>query len=338
MVGARFINTGRDPRKRSAAAELMRLEIEKKGKLPAGERYKLLMKKKLDANKQKAMFHNGGRKMSKRAEQALKEIAAKKAAKEAKALRRMVIVQPKIYHNGKLNAKGKITDIEGNVVAEVNTKNGKMATATGWGLGKYKPGSQRTHAIIMDAIDKHSPYFIKQRQLAALQAQQMIGGGLYGPAPQETLNIYGPEKTTTSNVWVSEAGKAEQFNFYGEAASGPRQNIGVTAWGAMADNPWGTFADNAWGTTADNVWGTASTNVWGGMGGNPFAGKAVQFWGTGNGRNYLQSITNNIKAFFGIKSKAGKEAYRAILQSRGSRGGGAGAARSAVARTARVGR
>lgn len=329
MVGTRFINTGRDPRQRSAAAELMRLEIEKKGKLPPGERYKLLMKKKLEANKQKAAFNNpNGRQMSKRAEQALKEIAAKKAAKEAKALRRMVIVQPKIYHNGKLNAKGKISDIEGNIIAEVNTKNGKIATTGGWSLGKYKPGSQRTHAAIMEAIDKHSPYYIKQRQLQMQQNQQASGvGNLYGPPPQETMNLYG-----VINSMQQEQGKAEQFNFYGEAANGPRQNIGVTAWGAMADNPWGTFADNAWGTTSDNVWGTTNTNVWGGIGGSPFAGKAVQFWGTGNGKNYLKSITSLFKAYFGFKSKRGKNAFKASIRASRSSGRSSSRARAARAR------
>jgi hypothetical protein len=324
MVGSRFINTSRDPRKRSAAAELMRLELDKKGKLPPGERYKLLLKKKLAASKEKAMMSNpNGRRMSKRAEQALKEISARKAAKEAKALRRMVIVQPKIYHNGKLNAKGKITDIEGNIVAQVNTKNGKMATTGGWGLGKYRPASMRTHAAIMDAIDKYSPYYVKQRQMQ----QQTQGGSVHGAITQETLNVYGYSNNPND--------QAQPLNLYGEASAGPRQNIGVTAWGAMADNPWGTFADNAWGTTADNVWGTASTNVWGGLGGNVFGGRAVQFWGTGNGTNYLKSVTNIVKAFFGISSKNGKEAFKASVR---ARSGGDAAARTSAVRTARVGR
>jgi len=335
MGTIRYFSGGREGGKRSVAAELMRLEIEKKGKFQPGERYKILLKKKLAASREKAMLSNPtGRKMSKKAEQALREIAAKKAAKEAKAMRRMVIVQPKIYHNGKINAKGKITDIEGNIVAQVNTKNGKMATTGGWALGKYQGGSQRTHAAIMGAIDKYSPYYIKQRQL------QQAGNGGTVLGQQEVMNLYG-----STNYMVQEAAPQPVFQHhhaYGQAAEGPRQNIGVTAWGAMADNPWGTFADNAWGTSADNVWGTASTNVWGGLGGSPFGGgKGVQLWGTGNGKNYLKSVTTLIKAYFGMSSKSGKAAFKTVVQSRvasnraGSGGGNSAVARSAVGCTAR---
>ncbi len=334
MGTVRYFSGGRDDKKRSAASELMRLEIQKKGKLQPGERYKMLLKKKLAASREKAMFGNNGRVMSKKAEMALREIAAKKAAKEAKALRRMVIVQPKIYHNGKINAKGKITDIEGNIVAQVNTKNGKMATTGGWALGKYQSGSNRTHQAIMGAIDKYSPYYIKQRNLQ----QSANGGTVLGE--QEVLNLYG-----TTNYMVQQAAPQpayEHHHTYGQAAEGPRQNIGVTAWGAMADNPWGTFADNAWGTTADNVWGTASTNVWGGLGGSPFGGgKGVQLWGTGNGKNYLKSVTTLIKAYFGMSSKNGKDAFKSVVQARQASnaaaraGSGSSTARAAVGRTAR---
>lgn len=297
----------------------MRLEIEKKGKLPPGERYKMLLKKKLAANKEKAMFNQpGGRMMSKRAEQALKEIAAKKAAKEAKALRRMVIVQPKIYHNGKVNQKGNILDIEGNIVGKIDTKTGKM-TASGSNLGKYKPGSSRTHQAIMGAIDKYSPYYIKQRKLQEAAALATIYG------QQETVNLFGVAEGRHDDHH-----KPEKMNLFGDTGGKDRTNVGITAWGAMADNPWGVFADNAWGTMSDNVWGTASSNIWGGIGGSPF-GKGVQFWGTGNGKNYLQSLTNIIKAYFGIRSKSGKEAFKAVVQARSSGGNSAG--RSAPVRT-----
>jgi hypothetical protein len=327
MATVRYFGGGRDSRKRSAAAELMRLEIDKKGKLQPGERYKILLKKKLAAAREQAMLKQaGGRNMSKKAEQAIKEIAAKKAAKEAKALRRMVIVQPKIYHNGKINAKGKVTDIEGNIVAQVNLKNGKMATAGGWSLGKYKPASMRTHQALMEAIDKYSPYYIKQRQMQMAQQAALLNGG-----HDEVINLYGANTPNTQQA-------PQALNLFGEAASGPRQNIGVTAWGAMADNPWGTFADNAWGTTSDNVWGTASTNVWGGIGGNAFGGKGIQFFGTGNGTNYLKSLTSIIKAYFGFSSKSGKDAFKAVVKARQAGGGSSGrnaTARAAVGRTGR---
>src|SRR5690348_11592522 len=104
MVGTRYFNTGRDGGRIGAASEIVRIEIMKKGKLPAADRYKMILKKKLEANKAQAMGNvrtkvgfgmpgnlKEARKMSKLAEQKLKEVAMKKAAKEAKKLRQMVI-------------------------------------------------------------------------------------------------------------------------------------------------------------------------------------------------------------------------------------------------------
>src|SRR5690348_842051 len=116
----------------------MRIEIMKKGKLPAVDRYKQILKKKMGENKEKALGNikkpgfgfpssfKEARKMSKLAEQKLKEVAQKKASKEAKKMRQMVIVSPRNYQNGSIDKKGKIYDIAGNVVAQVNTKNGKI--------------------------------------------------------------------------------------------------------------------------------------------------------------------------------------------------------------------
>jgi len=159
----------------------------------------------------------------------------------------------------------------------------------------------------------------------AQQAALLNGGH------DEVINLYGANTPNTQQA-------PQALNLFGEAASGPRQNIGVTAWGAMADNPWGTFADNAWGTTSDNVWGTASTNVWGGIGGNAFGGKGIQFFGTGNGTNYLKSLTSIIKAYFGFSSKSGKDAFKAVVKARQAGGGSSGrnaTARAAVGRTGR---
>lgn len=323
--------------KRSAASELMRFEIQKKGKLPAADRYKRILKKKMEESRAKALsnvstgFKLPGslkdvRKISKRAEAALKEIAARKAAKEAKALRRMVIVEQRNFQNGRIEKNGKIYDIAGNLVGEVKLKNGKMQTMTGWGFGQYKAKNYLTNIAIQDAITKYSPYYINMRKMQAMQTMQ--------DAP-DVINVHGPKTTPASNFYGyqgSDAGAA--FSPYGEDSLGPRQNIGMTSWGARSDNVWGTFTDNAWGTSTDNVWGSNSTDIWGGIGGNIFGGKYIQVWGTGNGKNYLKGLTGFFAALFGIKTKKSREAFRAnVAKVRAGRAAAAAVARTSSART-----
>lgn len=331
MVGARYFNTGRDAGRVGVASEIARLEIMKKGKLPSTERYKQILKKKLESEKKKVLgdrvkvgFTIPGslkeaRKMSRQAEQKLKELAQKKAAKEAKRLRKMVIVTPRNYHNGSLDKKGKIYDVAGNVVGQVNTKNGKMSTMHGWNLGKYKPQSYRTDIVIQQAIDQHSPYFINQRRQQLLQQQGVVQYTSFGPPAEEgaTHNLYGSLQT------------AADSNFYGADAGPARQNIAATAWGARSDNVWGNFADNTWGTFADNVWGGNYSDVWGGMGaGNLWGQKGVRIWGTGSGKNYILKFTSAIAALFGFSTKQNRERLQSLNKA-ASRSSAPTAARSA---------
>jgi len=300
MSTIRFFSGGRDQGKRNSVAnEIMRIEFEKKGRMSSTDRFKLIMKRKMEEQK-KQMGGDNLKPMSERARQALKQIAAKKAAKAAKQLRQSVIVQPRVYANGRLTQKGQIQDIAGNMIGEVNTKNGKMSAMLGGNFGRYKPKSHQTDALIQEAINKYSPYYIQQRKIQAMQAAGLdpVTGQPINP---QVVNVYGVQ---------SGGGNEQGFNAYGEAAGGPKQNIGVTAWGARSDNVWGTFADNAWGSSMDNVWGTNSTDVWGGIGGNPFGGKSVQFFGTGNGKNYIKIVTNFIAGILGIKNKKTADAFK----------------------------
>lgn len=294
------------------ASEIMRIEIMKKGKLPSADRYKQIMKKKLADDKQKAMGKKTSlwslpgtiqqaRHMSKYAEQALQQIAQKKAKKEAKALRQMVIVQPRNFQNGRLTQKGKIYDIAGNLVGQVNTKNGRMSTMNGWSFGKYKPKSVFTNMAIENAIHVHSPYFINLRKQQLLQQQGVVQYGVHGPASGgDVLNVYGNAPTDPST-------------YYGADVTGPRQNVGVTAWGARSDNVWGTFSDNVWGKSLDNVWGGMSTDVWGGISvGGLWGQKGPNIWGTGNGHNYLRGVTNFLAALFGLSDKKNRQRLRSL--------------------------
>lgn len=340
MSTIRHFNGSRETRKRGPAAEQMMFEIKKKGKLPAGERYKRLLNKKLQENREKVGLPQkkgfsfsdkiyNPKKMSARAEQALKEIAMKKAAKLAKAEREMVIVAPKNFSNGSINRKGQIFDVAGNVVAKVNLKNGKMATNLGTSLGKYKARSYMTEVNIQNAINLHSPYFIQQRRLQQLQQMQAAG---------MAMTVHGPmDSPDTINVFGQRSGGIEHQSpsfdtTYGSNFAGPRQNIGVTAWGAMSDNVWGTYSDNIWGQSADNVWGMNSTDVWGGIGvGGLWGTKDVRVWGTGTGKNYIKGITNFMAALFGLKNKGTSEKLNAF---RGA-SKGSGGSRGATMRTTR---
>lgn len=331
MVGARYFNTGRDAGRVGVASEIARLEIVKKGKLPAATRYKEILKKKLKSEKDKVVgarakvgFSLPGsvteaRKMSKQAEQKLKEIAQRKAIKEARRLQRMVIVTPRKYHNGSLDGKGKIYDVAGNVVGNVNTKNGKMMTMHGAHLGKYKAKSYRTDITIQQAIDTHSPYFINLRKQQLLQQQGAAAQyGVLGPPaqPGDTLNLYGPTQSFTESSYGTDAGPV-------------RQNVGVTAWGVRSDNVWGNFAENTWGTFADNVWGGNYSDVWGGIGGGTMWGqKGPNVWGTGSGQNYIAKLTNAISALFGFSTKKNRERLQSLNRA---------AARSTAPTTTRTG-
>ena len=336
-----------------AASELMRLEIQKKGKMPAAQRYKRLMKQQLEENKKEALGASykkpfsfsdkigGGGKMSARAEQALKEIAMKKAAKLAREERQMVIVQPRNFINGRLTKKGEIYDVAGNIVGKVNSKNGKMTTNTGWGFGRYKPKSMMTDMKITDAINKHSPYFIQQRKMQMLE--QHGGGYNYGVhgnmMADDVINIHGKQGANGNPYGYNTDGQ-EGMSAYGTNVAGPRQNIGVTAWGARSDNVWGAYTDNAWGVSTDNVWGSNTTDVWGGIGsGNLWANSGVKIWGTGNGRNYLRGLFGFVGALFGLgfaskKNRSRLAALNNLARASAQRSSSKGS--SATMRTART--
>jgi len=322
MVGTRYFNTGRDAGRVGVASEIMRIEIVKKGKLPVADRYKQILKKKMDANKHKVLgdrvkvgftlptSFGEARKMSKLAEQKLKEVAQKKAIKEAKKLQRMVIITPRTYANGVLDKKGKIYDVAGNLVAQVNSQNGRMSTMMGWSLGRYKPKSFMTDITIQNAINLHSPYFINQRRLQMLQQQGVQQFGVHGMTglPDDVINVQGTSTPVQSTA------------FYGSDLGPARQNVGMTSWGARSDNVWGNFADNAWGGFADNAWGGVNTDIWGGISAPGMWGqKGPNIWNTGSGRNLLRAIMGTVGGLFGLSTKQGRMRLNAITKASSSR-------------------
>ncbi len=306
--------------KRMDAANNMQ-EMHTKLKLKSASDYKLALNRKLKERQNEKMLESAGKFRSKRAADALKQIAIKKAAKEMKALRSMVVVKPQSFTNGSINKNGKIYDVANNLIGEVNRKNGNMATTMGWSFGKYKPRSYATSAAIQEAINKYSPYYINLRKMQAMQQGGMI-------ITDEVINLYGGNSSAQQGM----------SDFYGNDVSGPRQNIGVTAWGAMSSNAWGTFSDNAWGTVSDNAWGTASTDVWGGIGvGGMWGAKGPTIWGTGSGKNYLRKFANAVAALFGISlntkdSRAAKREFIAQHRAASRSGGSATTQRTTTRR------
>jgi hypothetical protein len=282
----------------------MRIEIQKKGRFTPQERYKFIMKKKLAASREEALGSKAKKigfndkikdSLSKTTDKAIKELSAKRAAKAAKAIRNMVLIEPRRFSNGRLTKSGKILDVADNVVGTVNRKNGKMATTMGWGIGKYKPRSYMTAMNIQSAINQYSPYFIAQRKAQLGDNFNPQTGGLH--QPHDTINVYGysppPQQSPGSSIW----GSSDSDNW--------RAGPGVTAWGVASNNVWGSFADNAWGTNADNVWGGNESNIWGGVGdaGNLWKWKGMNVWNTGSGTNYLKGLTSRVAAFFGLGLK-----------------------------------
>lgn len=332
MPGVRFFSGGRElGKQKTIAQEIMYLEVQKKGKLDSQERFKFIMKRKLEESRKKvelAKQSKGGRPMSQKAEKALKDIAAKKAAKEQKALRRMVIIQPRTFTNGRLNKKGGIYDIAGNKVGQVNSKDGKIATYLGTHLGYYKPKSHHTTALIQGAIDQWSPYYINMRKMQALQAAGIdpltgqplnpMNTNVYGPTNSDGGTVYGPRNAQAAMLGAgyqsmgaalynnTQYRNPEAENVYGAEIAAPASTIAGTVHGAASNNVWGNFADNAWGTSFDNVWGGNNSDVWGGLGGNPYGsfGKAVQLWGTGNGVNHIKALITKLSQLFGLNTKA----------------------------------
>ncbi len=351
MSTTRYFSGSREGGKRSVASDLKRIEIQKGGKFSATDRYqhmlkatknlkrmqdlkgekednsarfKRLLNEKLEQNKKAASqgsgkgglmqskykSQTGG--MSVSAQNALKQMAMKKAAKEAKALRRMVLITPKRFHNGRITEKGKIFDVADNYIGKVHKKDGRITTVMGGTVGKYKPKSYFNNILLQDTINKYSPYFINLRKMQAMQqgaaAMNMHGGGTaWGPPPEVAINLYGYDTSPRENLGAG-------MSMWGDESAVRQGAAGTNAWGMASNNVWGTFSDNVWGTNADNVWGGTNNNIWGDIGAPSLWGqRGPNIWGTGNGKNYLQGVTRFIMGILGIRTGAEREARRGAI-------------------------
>lgn len=327
--------TGSRPPGGGEAYKMKRLEIMKGGKLPMTntERYKHILKKKVQEYNEKSQMNpragfilpgakfdpKAGPQMSKRAQEAIKQMSQRKAAKEAKMMRRMVPIVPRNYGSyGRLDSKGNVFDEVNNLVLKVDGKKGKVFTMSGWTVGKYRPKGALHEMMMKDAILKNSPYHIKLRQLELQrQVEQMYAAGRgelngpYAPVTLADLNVI--------NVQGHASGDEGHAHYNGMQVRG---NLGVGAWGVMSSNVHGTFAENVHGGFADNVWGRASSNIWGGIGdpGNFWSKPGRNIWTSGRGtgqKNYIGMGFSMIAAFFGFGNKKANARARAMMAKAG---------------------
>lgn len=338
MQTTRFFSGARMGHKGGEASRMKKMEIMKGGKLaftPA-ERYQRLIRKKIEEHNAKAQANprnsfmlpgaaSATKNISRKAQQAIAEISKRKAIKEEKELRQMVVIKPKRYYDnqgyfGRVDAKGQVFDEMENLVLRVDRKKGRVKTVNGFPLGKYKPKSWSHTSWMRDWITKNSPYHHRlrqmelQRQVAAMYGMTTMASSVYGAANIDVtvVDVHG-QSLHGDDIRLQNAS---------------RNNLGITAWGVVSNNIHGTFGDNVHGTFSDNVWGRASTNIWGGIGdaggvwGKP---GARRIWGTGNPnqKNYIAAAFWGLASLFGIGGRlaARRNARTASAAARSSGGG-----------------
>ncbi len=209
----------------SSTTKLLRDELRKKGRITP-ETYKKIIQQKLNEAKAKAgsrensSFNMFGkmaqnkREHSVKAQKTIQFMAEEALMKAAAKLRKEVIIEVRRFFNGNIDKKGKIYDVAGNIVAQVNLKNGFITTVYGQNLGVYKPKSYLTVAAITDAINKNSPFLINQRKTIEMQKNAQ---------PVAQLDVW---SRTPTDVWG---------------------NAKTDVWGRTATDIWGRTQTDAWG-------------------------------------------------------------------------------------------
>ncbi len=176
-----------------------------------------------------SMFGSGG--TVKRSEKAQKAVDMMNQARRAKELRRAnkeVVILARRFTNGKIDQKGRIYDVAGNIVAKVNIKNGAISDINGQHIGIYKAKSQAVVNSIQDAINRVSPYFANQRA-AILQQRKFEAESAENSGAQ--LDVW--SRTPTD------------------------------AWGRVATDIWGRPKSDIWGRTQRDMWGNQQVDAWG---------------------------------------------------------------------------
>lgn len=192
MATPRFFSGSRDSGGKgstSSVSAMMRAQLKKDKKVNFAEINKKLLQNKLMEAKLSALTGEkkapqsivGGRSAppttegrSKRTDAIVKMVMQREKAKAEKAARKAVNVEAARFVNGKIDSKGRIYDVAGNLVAKVNVKNGQMTTNYGQSIGVYKAKSYMTKIAIEQAIVKNSPFLINQRAQMEKKRQEQL--------------------------------------------------------------------------------------------------------------------------------------------------------------------
>ncbi len=169
----------------------------------------------------------GNKRRSKKAEETIEKVNRLREERAVKKANKEVVIVPRRFINGKIDEKGRIKDITGNVVAKVNLKNGAMTDINGQYFGVYISKNQGVVNKIEAQIDKVSPYYIGQRT-ALLKAKEL----------KEKLL-----ESVSLDVW---------------------SRTPVDAWGRPKDTDvWGRPKTDIWGRTQSDMWGNQQLDMWG---------------------------------------------------------------------------
>lgn len=167
---------------------------------------------------------------SKKAEETLEMVNRMREEKAVRKANKEVVIEVRRFINGKIDEKGRIKDITGNVVAKVNLKNGAMSDIMGQYIGLYQPKSQTVVNKIEATINRLSPYLIAQR--AAAQKQKEAFEILARGGNSNDLNVW---SRTPTDIWG--------------------RSVNTDVWGRPKTDIWGRTQTDMWGNQQLDMWG-----------------------------------------------------------------------------------
>lgn len=222
--------------------KIIRKTISKGGRINEGTFRKIVSAKLSEARAnmgkngrdRPSMFGKIGqnKRRSRKAEETLEMVNKMREEKAIRKANKEVVIEVRRFINGKIDEKGRIKDITGNVVGKVNIKNGAMTDITGQYIGAYQSKSQAVVNKIEAMINRVSPYYIAQRAAQQKQKEAL-----------ETLLSGGNNNSNNLDVW---------------------SRTPVDIWGRPTQvDGWGRPKTDIWGRTQTDMWGNQQVDMWG---------------------------------------------------------------------------
>lgn len=229
----------------SVASRIIRDTIRKGGRINE-ETFKKIVQAKLKEARNNSMnklmdAKMAGNRRSANAQKSIDMMKEMYEANDAKKEAKEVVIVSRRYHNGKIDDKGRIFDVAGNMVGKVNVKNGQIMSINGDYVGKYASKSGKVYGQITDMIEKTSPYLLNQREVLRKQkiedeeaavSRAAGSGGLFG----------GSGHKIELDVW-----SRTPTNVFG--------NVQTDVWGRPVADVWGKTTSDSWGNAQVDMWG-----------------------------------------------------------------------------------